>query len=299
MLGSFRSPLSVKELVRRTAADTLEDGCPGLAAQLAFYFFLALFPTLLFLVALLAYLPVEPALANVMNRLDSLLPPAALTIVRGELDRLLDGGHGGLMTFAVAGAIWSSSTAMTAIIATLNRAFDVEEFRPWWRARLTAIALTIALAVFVIAAFALVIGGIELAEWVAAWLGLGGAFARIWRAVQWPLAFMLVVVAVDLVYHFAPNVKTRWSWLTPGSLLATLLWLAASIVFRIYVQNFSNYTVVYGAIGSVIVLLLWFYVSGFALLVGAELNAELHKALVGGRGSGRPGDSGARVRRRA
>ena len=109
--------------------------------------------------------------------------------------------------------------------------------------------------------------------------GRGQAFAIIWTIAQWPVAFLLVVLAIDLVYYFAPNADAEWVWITPGSLLATSLWLLASFGFKVYVQNFSNYTAVYGAIGSVIVLMLWFYMSGLALLVGAELNAEIDRAL--------------------
>ena len=252
---------------------------PGLAAQLAFYFFLAVFPTLLFLVSLLSYLPVEPAIGAVLLELDTFLPSDVLALIREHIDQVLAGNSGGLMTFAIAGAIWSSSAAMTAIISALNRAYDIKESRAWWRMRLLAIALTITLSLFVVIAFGLVVGGGDLGRWTAEQLGAGDAFAVTWAIVQWPLALLLVVFAVDLVYYLAPNADTEWVWVTPGSLLATGLWLLASIGFKMYVLNFSNYAAVYGAIGSVIVLLLWFYMSGFALLVGAELNAEIDKAL--------------------
>jgi membrane protein len=266
------------ELARRTVIDTFDDGCPGLAAQLAFYFLLAVFPALLFFVALLAYLPVEPALQDTIRRLDPFLPSQVLHIVRDELDQVLTGGSARLLTFGIAGAIWSSSSAMTAIIVALNRAYDIDEGRPWWKTRLIGVSLTIALAVFTVIAFAVVVGGSDLAEWLAAKAGLGTTFGSIWQIVQWPLAFGIVVLAVDIVYYFAPNARTAWSWVTPGSLVATVLWLLVSFGFRVYVQNFADYSAVYGAIGGVIVLMLWFYLSGFALLVGAELNAEINKA---------------------
>jgi membrane protein len=275
----FRAPLSWTELARRTVVDTFEDGCPGLAAQLAFYFFLAVFPALLFLVSLLAYLPVEPALVSTVDRLRTVLPREALAIIRQQIDLVLAGGRGGLLTLAIAGAIWSSSSAMMAIIYALNKAYDIEEFRPWWHTRLLAIVLTLALALFVLVAFTLVVGGADLAGWAAAQIGAGGAFEAAWSLLQWPVALALVVLAVDLVYYFAPNADTEWVWVTPGALLATGLWLLTSAGFRYYVRNFSDYSAVYGAIGGVIVLLLWFYLSGFALLVGAELNAEIDRAI--------------------
>jgi membrane protein len=279
MFAYFRAPLSLTELGRRTIVDTFDDGCPGLAAQLAFYFLLALFPALLLLVSLLAYLPVEGTFAAMLTRLETFLPQDALRLVRGEVDKLLQGSGESLVTVAIAGAIWSSSSAMTAVITTLNRAYDIEEFRPWWKMRLLAVALSLALAIFVAVALALVIGGADLASAVAARVGAGDIFERVWAVAQWPVALLFVVFAIDLVYYFAPNADTRWVWITPGSLVATGLWLLTSVGFKLYLQYVSNIAIVQGAIGSVIVLLLWLYLSGFAILVGAELNAEIDKAL--------------------
>jgi membrane protein len=275
----FRSPLSWKELARRTVVDTLEDDCPGLAAQLAFYFFLSVFPALLFIVSLLAYVPIGTTLGATIGQLEAILPQEMVAFLRDQIEQAVSGRHGGLLTVGIAGAVWSSSSAVTAIITSLNRAYDIQEWRPWWKRRLIAIALTIALAVFVVLAFAFVVGGTDLAEWLAAKLGGGDTFARVWAIAQWPLAFALVVLAVDLIYYFAPNADTEWVWITPGALLATILWLITSVGFKLYVQNFASYTAVHGAIGAVIVLMLWLYLSGFALLIGAELNAEIDKAL--------------------
>jgi membrane protein len=168
---------------------------------------------------------------------------------------------------------------VTAIITALNRAYDIDEWRPWWKRRLLAIALTIALAVFVVLAFVFVVGGGDLAAWVADRLGFSEPLTRVWTIAQWTLAIALVVVAIDLVYYVGPNADTPFVWVTPGALLATVLWLLTSLGFKLYVQNFSNYGAVHGTIGAIIVLMLWFYLSGFALLVGAELNAEIDKAL--------------------
>jgi membrane protein len=168
---------------------------------------------------------------------------------------------------------------MSAIIYALNRAYDIEEWRPWWKTRLIAIALTVALAIFVAAAFALVVGGADLGAAMSRWLGAGDLLDPFWPLLQWLLAFALAVFAIDLIYHFAPNADTEWVWVSPGSLLATGLWLLTSIGFRLYLQYVGTIGVFYGAIGSVIVLLLWFYLTGFAILVGAELNAEIDRAL--------------------
>lgn len=275
----FRTPLSWRELARRTVADTLEDDCFGLAAQLAFYFLLSVFPALLFLVALLGYLPVETRLTTAVDELGLLLPQEMLAFLREQIEAALAGSHGGLLTIGVIGAIWSSSAAVTAIITALNRAYDIDEWRPWWKRRLIAVALTVALALFVVSAFVFVIGGSDLAAWIADRLGFGAALTRVWTLVQWTAAVALVIVAVDLVYYVAPNADAPFVWITPGSVLATGLWLLTSFGFKLYVERFSSYAAVHGTIGVVIVLMLWFYLSGFALLVGAELNAEIDKAL--------------------
>jgi membrane protein len=295
MFAYFRAPLRWTELLRRTLVDTVADGCPGLAAQLAFYFLLALFPALLFVIALLFMLPIEPALEPALARLETVLPPDVVMLVRRQLDQLVQGASGGLLTFGVAGALWSSSSAMTAIITALNRAYDIEESRAWWHQRALAIALTIGMALFAVTAFVLIVGGTDLAGWVAAQWGLDALFEQAWRVLQWPVVLVLIVFAVDLVYHFAPNADTEWVWLTPGSLLATGLWIVASAGFRVYVQNFSDFAAVYGAIGGVIVLMLWFYLSGFALLVGAELNAEIDRARESWAGPSRSPDGRKRI----
>jgi membrane protein len=281
MFAYFRSPVGWMTLARRTAAEIVDDNCAGLAAQLAFYFLLSVFPALLFLVALISYLPIDAALEETLRESHAILPGDVVRIVQDQLREVASGRDGGLLTFGIVGAIWSSSSAMTAIIDALNRAYDIEEWRPWWRRRIIAIALTVALAVFAVAAFALVVGGSELAAWLARLAGLGPAFEVAWAIFRWPVALGLVVVAVDLVYRFAPNADARWVWLTPGALAAALLWMAVSIGFRVYVREFGDFTAVYGAIGSVIVLMLWLYLSGFALLIGAELNSEIDRALPG------------------
>lgn len=279
MFVYFRAPLSWRELARRTYADTLADDCPGLAAQLAFYFFLALFPALLFLVSLAGYLPVDAALTAPLDRVQPMLPQELVAFLRSQIESAAGGQQGGLLTLGVLGAIWSSSSALTAIISALNRAYDIEEWRPWWKRRLIAIILTVLLAVFVVSAFAFIVGGGDIATWLAGRFGWSAEVARAWSLVQWPIAGALVVIAVDLVYYFAPNAETPFVWITPGALLATVLWVAASLGFRIYVQNFTDYSALHGSIGAVIVLLLWLYLSGFALLIGAELNAEIDKSL--------------------
>jgi membrane protein len=278
MLVYFRVPLRWPEVLRRTIAEIREDNCLGLAAQLAFYFFLALFPALLFLVALVGYLPIEDALTGMLAALGTVAPTEVLTLLRTQLEELARGSHGSLLTLGIGGAIWSSSAAMVAIIDALNHAYDIDERRSWWKRRVVAIALTVAVALFIVMSLAFVLAGPGAASWVAGWFGLEPAFALVWAIARWPLMTFLVVFGVDLVYHFAPNRRGRWLWITPGSLLATGLWILSSFAFKFYVTNLANFNATYGAIGGVVVLLLWFYVSGLAILVGAELNGVIEQA---------------------
>jgi membrane protein len=268
----------LREIVTRTAAEISDDNCLGIAAQLAFYFFLALFPALLFLVALLGYVSIDRALATLLVALGPVAPEEMITLVREQIDELTSGSHGGLLTLGIVGAIWSSSAATVAIIDALNRAYDVAEWRPWWKRRLVAIGLTIGLALFIVAALVFVLLGPEVAQWAVRAFGLAPAVALIWSGVRWPLIILLVMLGVDLVYHFAPNLKRSWTWLTPGSVLATLLWIGVSFAFKLYVSRFADFNATHGAIGGVIVVLLWFYLSSFAILVGAELNGVLDQA---------------------
>ena len=183
-------------------------------------------------------------------------------------------------------ALWSSSAAMTSISDTLNKAYDIDEGRPWWKVRLTAIGLTVGGALFILVSFALILVGPTVAQWIADRTPLGNVFVWSWMVLQWPLVFLLVCTAVGIVYYCAPDAEQDWVWLTPGSICATLLWLAASLGFKFYIANMGSYTETYGAIGGVMVLMLWFYISGLALLLGAEMNAEIEHASPYGKARG-------------
>ena len=270
MLSYFQVPLTWTELLKRTARETQNDNGLGLAAELAYYFFLALFPALLFMLALVSFLPVSDLPGRLAEQLASVAPPEVTTIIRDQLTQLWQGRHGGLLTFGFIAALWSSSAALVALIDALDRVYDVEDSRPWWRRRLTAILLTLGLATFIIASAILVLAGPELARLVANRVGLGTAFEWTWRILQWPLVFGLVASGIGLVYYFAPDVEQDFVWLTPGSVTATLLLLTASLGFRLYVVNFGAYNQTYGAIGAVMVLLVWLYLSALrSLWVGS------------------------------
>jgi membrane protein len=264
----------------------LDDDAFNLAAQQAYYFFFALFPALLAVISIASFFPVANLTGEVVELLARVAPRDVIEIITEQLGKISEDRAGGLLTIAFVITLWSSSGAVVSMCTTLNAAYDITESRPWWKVRLVAIGLTIGLALFVLVSMTLVIAGPSMAEGIAERAGLGQVFVWTWWILQWPLVFLLVASAIALVYYFAPDAEQEWVWITPGSVLATVLWLLISLGFKYYVSTFGNYTETYGLIGGVMVLLLWFYVSGLALLFGAELNSEIEHASPHGKDVG-------------
>ena len=277
-MTAFDLPITWPEVARRTAKEMIADDCLGLAAQLSYYLFLALFPAILFLLALGSFFPLQDLAGSLVGVLRPVASEDIVQIVADQIRRISESNDGGLLTFGVLAALWSSSAAMVAATSALNAAYDIEEARPWWKVRIIAVGLTIALAVFILLSFTLVLAGPEIAEYLGRTLRMGPVIEWSWKILQWPLVFALVSTGIGLVYYFAPDADQDWTWITPGAVVATLLWVVASLIFRVYVTRFGNYNATYGAIGGVMVLLLWFYVSSLAILVGAEMNAEIEHA---------------------
>jgi membrane protein len=287
--------LSASELIRRTLRESSEDDIFGLAAQLSYYFFLALFPAILFLLAVASFFPLDSLTDDLGRTLGPFVSSEVLTLIQEQMQRLANAESGGLLTFGVLSAIWSSSAALVSIIDALNRAYDIEEGRSWWKVRLIAIGLTIGVAIFVLCSLSLVLIGPSVATYLGKATGWGAPFEWVWLITQWPLALLLVSTAIGLVYHFAPDAEQDWAWITPGAIVATVLWLFVSLGFKLYIANFTDYNASYGAVGGVIVLLLWFYVSSLAILVGAEMNAEIEHASPFGKAPGEKSPTGRRV----
>jgi membrane protein len=229
MLARFKVPLSWTDIAKRTVKEALADGIFDLAAQQAYYFFFALFPALLFVLSIASFFPLANLTDNVVGMLGRVAPREVIDIINTQLRQLGDKNSGGLLTVAFLVTIWSSSGAMVSIITTLIACYDVTESRPWWKTRLTAIGLTVGLAIFILVSMFLVLAGPAVAEHLADTLYLGPAFKWTWWILQWPVVFVLVATAIGLVYYFAPDVEQDWVWLTPGSLLATCLWIVVSL----------------------------------------------------------------------
>lgn len=272
--------LSLIELGRRLWRESQKDELLGRAAQLSYYALLALFPALIFLTALMGLFSVQRFMPELMTYLRDVLPADALSMVQRFLTQVAEGSGANILSLGGLGALWASSSGVTAIIEALNVVFDVkEDRRPFWRVRLIAILLTIGLAGFVILSLALVLYGPTIAEWIAASMGFGAAFTWAWNVLQWPIIATLMLIVVTAIYHICPDRPSKhWRWVTPGSVFSVLMWLLVSLAFKAYVDNFGNYNKVYGSIAGVIVLMLWFYWSGVVLLLGGEINAEIEAA---------------------
>jgi membrane protein len=251
----------------------------GNAAQLSYYFLLALFPLLLFLVTLLGYFAEAGSqLRNsLISYLATVMPYSAVQLVHATLDEISDAKGGGKLSFGLLAALWAASTGMGAITDTLNTAYHVKETRPWWKVRLVAIVLTIALSVLIMVALALILYGNKIAEFLTMRFGLGRAAEISGILLQWLIGLAFMFISFNLVYRFAPNNLGRrhHRFSRPGAAIAVVLWLLISFGFRVYLHFFNSYSVTYGSLGALIVLMLWFYLSGVAILIGGEINSEL------------------------
>jgi membrane protein len=270
--------LSPRELVDRVWHDLQNENLLNEAAALSYYFIFSLFPAFLFMVALLGLLPIPHVMGRLMHYMHEVLPPDAASVVSKTVLEVVRGSNHGLVSIGAVLALWSASSAMMSMMSALNVAYEVEDSRPWWRRRLTAVVLTIAFSVFLILSLVLMMFGPTIGQFIARPFGLSDFAVTVWNAVSVPIALLLMLTAIALVYFLAPDVEQRWHWVTPGSVVAVTLWLGMSFALRFYVEHFANYNATYGSIGGIILLLLWLYLTGVVLLLGAEVNSEIEQA---------------------
>lgn len=276
------TPTNWAPTIRTVAQRIADDRITGRAAQMSFYLVLSAFPTLLILMSALgAVLESESRVqAELLARVGSVAPDSIVQLLEGLLDHLARNSQG-LLTWGIVVALWAASTGMVATMRGLNHAYAVAEERPWWRIRLGGLVLTLAMIVLMATAMLLLAYGVTLAESIGRAVGFGPAFVLVWQVAQWPLIVGFVLLALNLLYHFAPNRRVRWRWLRPGTVLALGCWLLASAGLKFYAATFTQVNVAYGSIGAVILLLLWVYLTNIAVLVGAEVNATLEHAPIG------------------
>jgi membrane protein len=268
------------ELARRIWTKVQVDNVFGRAAELAYFFLFSIFPLLIVLTSILGLLSAGAEIrAELLRYFRTALPWSAYQLVASTLDEITRGSGGGKLSIGIAIAIASASAGMVAVIEGLNTAYDVREARPWLRRRIVAILLTLSMEVFTITALAIFLYGNQLASFVASHVGFRPLFETAWPFVQWPLVAVSVLLGLALTYRFAPNVHVQhWRWIFPGALIAFFLWLIASAGLRFYLKFFDTYTAAYGSLGALMILMVWFYLFGLAILVGGEVNSVLENA---------------------
>jgi membrane protein len=284
-----RAGLTWRQLGTRLLQQIWEDEVLGRCAELAYVFLFSVFPLLLFLTTLLGYVAeANPALRSTLfNYLATISPSREVTaLLNNTLGELAAARTGTKLYLSLITAVWVASNGMIAVSRTLNTAYGFRETRRWWLRRLIAIALTVAFSVLIICALVLIFYGSTLGEELAEHLGIGRLFARAWHFIQWPVVLVFVLISFEMVYNYAPNHGSRRTrrWGTPGAVTALALWLLASFGLRIYLFYRHAYTTAYGSLGAVILLLLWFYLTAFAILMGGEVNSEIAREQARRRG---------------
>lgn len=247
----------------------------GMSAQLAYFFLLSLFPFLLFLVTLLGYLPLESD--SVLGFLDTYLPEEVSSMLESNLTNLLNNQSGGLLSISIIGAIWTASKGVNALTLAFNKAYNVEEDRSFIVSRAISIGLTIALVLTIAVALLLPIFGKAIGEFVFSFVNMSDGFVQVWNALRWTLSSVILFIVLYVLYTLAPNKKVKLREAFWGVVFATFSWQIVSLGFSYYVSTLGNFSATYGSLGTVIVLMLWFYLSGIIIMLGGIINAVLIK----------------------
>jgi membrane protein len=284
-----RAGLTWWQLGKRFWRQVWEDEVPGRCAELAYFFLFSAFPLLLFLTTLLGYVAGQHSdLRWKLFWYIARLTPSedVVTLLNKTLDEITASRSGGKLSLGLLIAIWVASNGMLAVERTLNRAYGFPETRPWWRRRLVALALTVSFALLITAGLVLILYGSEIVDALADRLGISWMLVITWHLVRWPLVAAFLIIPFDMIYNFAPDLgaRPRRQWGTPGAVTGVVLFLGASFGFRFYLSYVKTYTTAYGSLGVFILLLVWFYLTAFAMVMGGELNSEISNALAGRRG---------------
>lgn len=258
-----------KELYGEISEDDIFNG----AAALAYYLTLAIFPAMIFVMAVIPYLPIANVDQAIMDLLRQALPSSAADMFTGVVREVTSEQRGGLLSLGLLGALWATSTGMYAIMQQLNITYDVKEARSFLRARLTAVGLSLLFALLVLGGFSLIVLGGQIQDWLGSRFGFSDALLTFFVVFRWVIILLGLLLAFSLIYYLAPNVEQRFVFITPGSIVGVVLLLLASLGFAWYTKNFGNYSATYGSIGAVIVLMLWLYIAGLTILLGSEINA--------------------------
>jgi len=260
-----------------TYRDLIRHHTLQVAAALSYYFVLSVFPGLIFLSAAVGWMREQHLFGSVLGLMGRLFPPDTMHVVYSVLHDVLSNHRGTLLSFGMIGTIWVASTGFNAMIEALDIAYDAPDDRPYWKTRLLGVGLAAICGTLLLIALGVMIVGPRFGEWIAVHLGFSSAFAVVWPPLRWVIAISFTVLAVEFLYFLAPNVKQRFGASLPGAIFAVIIWNGLSLLLSIYFRHFANFNRTYGTLGGMIALMTWLYWTSFALLVGAELNAELAK----------------------
>ncbi len=277
--------LPVHKVLIRTVNEFLDDEMSTYASALAYQMLFSLFPFLLFLIALIGFLHLPDFFSWLRLQAELVLPGQALEQVNPVIDQLQQ-SQGGLLSVGIVIALWTASAGVRLMMSAMNAAYDVPEGRPVWKRIPLSVLYTIGFAGMLLSVAALMVLGPQVMEWIASQVGLGDFIVTVWTVLRWPVIIILMMIAVALMYYLMPDVKQQFRFITPGSVLAVVVWIGASLGFGFYVKNFADYNAMYGSIGTIIVLLLYFYISSAVLLLGAEMNAVIEHMSAEGKDKG-------------
>ncbi|MDI3357685.1 YihY/virulence factor BrkB family protein [Pseudomonas sp. UYIF39] len=269
----------------RTITEFVDDEMSTYASALAYQMLFSLFPFILFLIALIGFLHLPDFFSWLRLQSELVLPPQALEQVNPVIDQLQQ-SKGGLLSVGIVIALWTASAGVRLMMSAMNAAYDVVEGRPAWKRFPLSIFYTIGIAGMLLVAAALMVLGPQVMGWIASQVGLEDFIVTLWTIVRWPVVVILLMMAVALIYYVMPDVKQEFRFITPGSVLAVVVWILASVGFGMYVKTFADYNAMYGSIGAIIVLLLYFYISAAVLLLGAEMNAVIEHMSTEGKDDG-------------
>jgi len=273
-------------LAKRVIAAALRNDSFGQAAKMAYSLLFALFPFLIFLTTLPAFLPVPNLFEIVMRGAERVVPDAAMSYVQRNATVLLTQERRGLLSITFLITIWAASNAIMAVMDSLNRAYGIQERRPYWKLLGTAVLLAVGLTTFTLLASVLMLLGSQIGSLLAVQAGYGPTFHAVWTLLRWPAVVVILMIAMAVVYYFGPDLKQGWRWMTPGAIFAVIGWILASLGFSYYVRHFGNYGQLHGSFASVIMLMTWLYLSGLFVILGGEINAKIEHGSPHGRAPG-------------
>lgn len=279
-----------RDLWHEISDDNVSNG----AAALAYYLTLAIFPALVFVLAMVPYLPIAHVDQAIMDLVREVLPGDAANMVAGVVNEVTGNRSGGLLSFGALGTLWAASAGAYAVMQQLNITYDVKEQRNFLKARAIAVGLSVLFGVLVVGAFSLIVLGGVIQDWIGSRFGLSEAVLIAFATLRWVIIVLALLLGFSLFYYFGPDVEQRFRFITPGAIFGVVLLGLASLAFTFYVSHFGNYTATYGSIGAVIILMLWLYISGLVILLGSEINALIEHYAPGGKNKGEKREPGSR-----